>query len=56
MQHLLVEHERWKKKMLLGRADGAANSVLYESKSSLAIYNLSGVEDDDVGAESGREA
>lgn len=52
MQHLLLEQEKWKKKMLLGEA----GSVLYESKSSLGIYNLSGVEDDDVGGRRWREA
>lgn len=52
MQHLLLEQEKWKKKMLLGEA----RSVLYESKSSLAIYNLSGVEDNDVEGASSREA
>ena len=53
---MLLEHEKWKKKMVLGRAGDGAGSVLYESKSSLAIYNLSGVDDDDVGQRKRREA
>lgn len=58
MEHLLLSHEKWKKKMFVSENASSAHSrsVLYESKSSLALYNLSEVEEADVGATRGREA
>lgn len=55
---MLLSHEKWKKKMFLSENASSAHSrsVLYESKSSLALYNLSEVEEGDVGAARGREA